>query len=81
MEQLPQAKLGLSLAPKKDGEKTAVELKESLTKPDKPTGTPGEGRPKNSKDTEEKKRKVHSYLKPEQVSVSGRHKLKNLYLK
>ena len=58
MVQLLPSEVGVNLEPRKDGEKTAVELKQALTKPDKPTGTPGEGRPKNSKDTEKEKKEL-----------------------
>ena len=52
------SEVGVNLEPRKDGEQTAVEIKQALTKPDKPTGTPGEGRPKNSKDSEKREERT-----------------------
>ena len=55
------SEVGVDLSPKKDGEKSAMELKEEFTKKssqkEKLPGQPGEGRPKNSKDTEKRKEK------------------------
>ena len=62
------SEVGVNLEPRKDGEQTAVEIKQALTKPDKPTGTPGEGRPKNSKDSE--KREERTFLPQTGASVT-----------
>jgi hypothetical protein len=62
------SQVGLELEKKKSGEKTALELKQppasapstKLAKdsPESLPGSPGQGRPKNSKDTEQRKTKV-----------------------
>jgi hypothetical protein len=62
------SQVGLELEKKKSGEKTALELKQpsvsapstKLAKdsPESLPGSPGQGRPKNSKDTEKRKTKV-----------------------
>jgi hypothetical protein len=60
------SQVGLELDPKKSGEKNALELKQALTPPKIPPGStnpsqdklpkePGEGRPKLSKDSEQRK--------------------------
>ena len=55
------SEVGVELSTKKDGEKTAIELKEAVSpKSDKLPGRSGEGRPKNSNDTEERKEKKFS---------------------
>ena len=59
------SQVGLVLDKKRTGEKTALEMKQQLTQPttlvkDSPeslSGVPGQGRPKNSKDTEKRKDK------------------------
>jgi len=57
------SQVGLSLEDKKQGEMTSVEMKMANTPmkteiSDKQPGQPGEGRPKNSKDTEERKERT-----------------------
>ncbi len=51
------SEVGLDLLPKKEGEKNIVEIKEELNPKKEPntTGVPGQGRPKNSKDSEKRK--------------------------
>lgn len=56
------SEVGLKLEPKKSGEKTIVEMKNESTKPvipgDVPVGQPQQGRPKNSKDQEQRKERT-----------------------
>lgn len=57
------SEVGLELLPKKRGEKNAVELKQSLSPTTKPadnsvTGVPGQGRPRNTKDSTKRKEKT-----------------------
>lgn len=56
------SQVGLKLDPKKSGEKTIVEMKNESSKPvipgDIPAGQPQQGRPRNSKDQEERKQRT-----------------------
>jgi hypothetical protein len=52
------SEVGLELQPKKPGEKTAMELRNSNTVNNKPKGVSGQGRPKNSKDSTKRKEKT-----------------------
>ena len=55
------SEVGVELNSRKDGEQSALEMKQALIKPkqsDKLPGQPGEGRPRNSKDTEPRKERT-----------------------